>query len=258
MQTVDKAFKLLNLFSVTQPEIGLSEMARLSGFDKAATRRFLVALLKHNYVEQNAETKKYRLGTGFLRLAKIREQTFPIEAVLQAALERLTQVTHETSHAALISNDYLSTLGVVFPERATRVHLHASEPLPLHATASGLAFLAFAGEESPHTVPAVLKSFTTQTITDHTHLQSDVDKTSARGYSVVCNGYEDDVTGMAVPIFSASGAAMGTLAVATPSSRMNESLASLIRQALFTETVQVTKALGGQIPLYYQRLISPI
>jgi len=62
VKTVDKAMHLLNRFSIEQTEIGLSELARLADLDKAATRRLLVALAKHGYIEQSADTRKYRLG----------------------------------------------------------------------------------------------------------------------------------------------------------------------------------------------------
>ena len=78
MKTVDKAFSVLDQFSMENTEIGLSELSRLASLDKAATRRLLVALSKHGFIEQSADTRKYRLGHGFLRLARIREATVPI------------------------------------------------------------------------------------------------------------------------------------------------------------------------------------
>ena len=78
MQTIEKGLSLLQLFSEQRPEMGLTEMARYSGFDKATTRRFLLALKKHGFVEQNAVTRAYRLGPGILRLARVREAVSPI------------------------------------------------------------------------------------------------------------------------------------------------------------------------------------
>ncbi len=43
VQTVDKALGLLDYFSEQRSSIGLSEFARLAGYNKATTRRFLVA-----------------------------------------------------------------------------------------------------------------------------------------------------------------------------------------------------------------------
>ena len=143
MQTVDKAMTLLAFFSPAEPEIGLSELARLASFDKAATRRFLVALAKHGFIEQNGENRKYRLGSAFLRFARIREASLPFTSIVQPVLEKLAAETGETAHASLLAGDSLSTIGIAVPQRATRVYIDPSQPLPLHATASGLACLAF-------------------------------------------------------------------------------------------------------------------
>ncbi|MEC7141747.1 MAG: helix-turn-helix domain-containing protein, partial [Pseudomonadota bacterium] len=62
MTTVDKALSLLEYFSDLRPEIGLSEFARLSGFDKSAALRMLGALVRAGFVEQDAQSRKYRLG----------------------------------------------------------------------------------------------------------------------------------------------------------------------------------------------------
>lgn len=255
MQTVDKAIQLLNLFTIQHTEIGLSELARLSGFDKAATRRFLVALQKHGFIEQNPSTKAYRLGVGFLHLARVREAMFPLKTVVKQSLEHLTAQTNETAHAAVINGQQLSTLALSFPARANRVHLEAAEQLPLHATASGIVFMAFVGSEWQALLPETLSTYTTQTVTDRTVIAQRVAEVASRGYSMTVNSYEDEVTGIAVPFFDANGLALGTLAVATPSSRMTTALAALIQQALFVETSIVTTALGGRIPASYQSLI---
>ena len=255
MQTVDKAFTLLKFFSITQSEIGLSELARLSKFDKAATRRFLVALQNHQFIEQNPDTKAYRLGTGFLSFAKIREEMFPIQDIVRQSLERLTEATAETSHGSIISGEQLSSVGVRLSDRSNRVHVYASQSLPMNATASGLAYLAFAHEIPSTMQQENLPSFTDKTITDAGRLQQSINKVKQDGYSLVCDGYEDDVTGIAVPIFSSDGFAVGALAVASPSSRINNEQEIKICTALFSETVEVTKALGGKIPSHYQQLI---
>lgn len=256
MQTVDKAFKLLKFFSITHPEIGLSELARLAQFDKAATRRFLVALQNHQFIEQNPETKAYRLGTGFLSFAKIREEMFPLQEIVQQSLERLTEITSETSHGSIISGESLTSVGVSLSMRSNRVHIHTSEKLPLNATASGLAYLAFAPEMPATMQKDNLPSFTKKTITNPDHLLQMISQVKETGYSIVRGGFEEDVTGIAVPIFSSDGFAMGTLAVASPSARMNDELIGSICHALFIETCEVTKALGGITPTHYEQLIA--
>ena len=255
MQTVDKAFTLLKLFSTTQPEIGLSELARQSGFDKAATRRFLLALEKHQFIEQNLQTKAYRLGAGFLRYSQIREEMFPIQAVVKQSLERLTQLTRETCHGSMIIGDTLSTVGVCLSERSNRVHISAADELPLNATASGFAYMAFSGYFPSQNQLENLSVFTNKTLTEPDDLHKKIQDAKRLGYSMVQGHFEEDVTGVAVPIFSSDQTSIGALAVASPSSRMSQEHIELICGALFQETEAVSTHLGGQLPTNYQQLI---
>jgi adenosylmethionine-8-amino-7-oxononanoate aminotransferase len=54
--------------------IGLPEFARLAKIDNATADRLLGALSKHGLVEQETESRAYRLGAATLRLARIREE----------------------------------------------------------------------------------------------------------------------------------------------------------------------------------------
>lgn len=147
MRTVDKTFNLLGFFTTAAPEFGLSQLAREADLDKATTLRILVSLMKHGFIEQDDVSKKYRLGASVLRFARIREATFPIVSVLQPFVDRLASQTSETAHASLAAEEALITIATAEPQRPTRVFVDPSELLPFHATASGLAYLAFARPE---------------------------------------------------------------------------------------------------------------
>lgn len=143
MKTVDKTMRLLSYFTPSQPEIGLSELARLAEMDKATTRRILMALNKHHFIEQNQITKAYRLGSGFLHLARVREATTPITAIASQTVDWLCDTTRETAHASVASPNALITIAHKEPHRGTVVMIDPTEPLPFHATASGIVFMAF-------------------------------------------------------------------------------------------------------------------
>lgn len=249
MQTVDKAMKLLGYFSVAEPEFGLSELARLASFDKAATRRFLVALANHGFIEQDGNTRKYRLGPAFLRLARIRETTHPLAKMVQRALDELSQATGETAHGSTFSGEYLSIIGVAEPQRPTRVSVDASQPLPLHATASGLACLAFLDEETARHILAgtSLHKHTDYTCVSKRELKTVIAETRARGYSMAVRTFDDEVVSVAAPIFSATGTAIGAISVASIASRFSKESERRIARAVMKSAADVSEATGGTI-----------
>lgn len=246
VSTVDKALELLNLFSERDPEIGLSEIARRSGYDKATTRRLLVSMERQGVVEQDSGSRKYRLGPALIRLARVREATHPLESVVRDVLDRVVAETSETAHFSLFAGGALATVGMKESPRANRVSLERGERLPLHATASGLAFLAFGPRvQVNRALGRELRAHTDRTVTDTDALLEMIEAVKLSGIAVSNQGYESDVFGMAAPVFGSSGFAEGAVAVATPTSRIDAKVESINRDALREAAIDLTRALGA-------------
>jgi IclR family transcriptional regulator, acetate operon repressor len=244
---VKRALSLLDLFSESSPEIGLSDAARLSGHDKATVHRLLNTLREAELVEQDATTKLYRLGPAVLRLARVREKSVPLVSVVQPLLDRLTAVTGETSHLALYSSNAMVVIAASQSPRPNHVSLRQSERLPMNATASGQAFLAFAAPEIlAHVLAQPLQTFTLNTAATAESLQAAVMQARTSGFAVVDKSYDDDVFGIAVPVFGSSNtAAIGALAVASPRHRMTETAKALIMTELEATAREITRRLGN-------------
>ncbi len=246
MSTVEKAISLLELFSAAEPELGLSDLARRSGFDKATTRRLLVSLANRGMVEQDATSRRYRLGAGLSRLARIRDTHFPYVPVAAPLVRELAQETSETVHLSEFGGGSLLTVFVELSPRANRVNVDVGQILPLHGTASGLAFLAFS---RPETLKAYfehpLETFTAYTVTRRESVLEAVKLAAERGYSRSEQGYEEGVHSVAAPILGADGYAIGTLAVASPVSRVDDQLAAIQGDAARRTGARISALLNG-------------
>jgi len=248
MKTVDKALTLLTLFSSDTPEYRLTDLARAAGMDKVTVMRMLASLARQGFVEQHAESRKYRLGTALLRLARIREATVPTLSVLKPILERLAEASGETAHAALVSGLGLTTVAIAEPNRVARVVLDQAQPLPLHATASGKAFLAFSSAERRAAAlgTADLPVFTAATVVSHGALEAELAQIRATGLALAIGTYEDDVTGIAAPVFGWTGDLLGTIAAACMGSRMTQASQAAVATLVLRAAIDATRALGGE------------
>ncbi|MCX8509708.1 MAG: IclR family transcriptional regulator [Rhodobacteraceae bacterium] len=247
--TVAKALSLLDYFSESEPEIGLSELARRSGADKATVHRMLGVMCDYGLLEKRGDARLYRLGAGILRLAKVRETAFPVSSVFQHSLDTLSAETGETAHASLISGRALATIGVCESSRGSRVSLVAGEILPMHSTASGLIVLAFSRPEFVDRIlNEPLAAKTSRTITDPHVLKARLKELRLAGFAESDQTNEDDVYGVAVPVFDNNGDAVGAIAVATPAHRMTSDLRHQIIATLFIEAEKLTYTTGGRIP----------
>jgi len=220
MSTIGKALALLDSLCELDRDIGLSDLARLSALDKATTRRFLVELEKYGFVEQDGETRKYRLGAAPVRLARIRQARFPFASVAAPFVKALADAVGETVHLSEFAGGRLATIHVEDSTQAHRVIVDVGATLPLHATASGLAFLAFLPKaEADRALARPLQRFSPETVIDADAVRTLLAETAARGFSVNRQGFETGVISAAAPIVAPNGRPVGALAVAAPIAR---------------------------------------
>lgn len=246
MKTVDKALGVLDQFSLDHKEIGLSELSRMAGLDKAATRRLLVAMAKHGFIEQSLETKKYRLGHGFLRLARIREATAPVSRVAQEAVDWLVGETNETAHVSLPGAQGMVTIAHRLPNRGRVIKVDPAEVLFYHATASGLAYLAFATDATRDRLLSLKRErIAEETITDEAKLRASLDRFRAEGYSQTRNSFESDVASIGMTFQDGGADPTGAIALALPKADMTDArraeLVPLLREAV----ARIERALTG-------------
>ncbi len=245
--TVHKALSLLGFFSEQRLSIGLSEMTKLSGFNKATTLRFLSALEAQGLLEQHPTNKSYTLGPSVLRLAQLRDLSVPLSAAARAILQDLTAATGETAHAAVVSGGALINIASVASPAANRVIIDPGAPMPFHASASGLIYLAFA---PPSAVAAAvshpLKRYTPVTVTERHAVMSLVDTARQAGVAKTIGTFEENVVGYAAPTFGPDGIVCGAIALSLPEVRATAARERGLIAALRDHAAKMTKAHGGQ------------
>lgn len=255
MGTTSKALSLLEFFSRATPTIGLSDLARRSGMNKATTHRYMAEMAAHGFVEQIGAGREYRLGPAFLRLAALREHAVPMRELAQTVLSGLSKATGETAHMSLLQGEVLATLAYSYSAaHGTSVMMEDAEVLMLHATSSGLAVLAFS---PPDFVDAILSrplaARTPHTLTDPEEIRALLPGIRASGCAVSVGGFEEDVYSHAVPLFDADSACIGAVAVAAPVTRMTDASRHHIRAELMDRALNLTRLLGGFPPRDFPR-----
>ena len=248
MSTVVKALSLLEHFSAATPEFGLAELARVAALDKATTRRLLLALGVNGFVEQDAASRRYRLGAALVRLARVREAAFPLIEIARPVVEAVSAETGETVHVSGIAGDRLSSLIVCESSHANRVSVVVGQILPFNCTASGLAFLAAAPAEFlARVLTSPMPRVTPKSITSAAALKRNIGETRKKGYAFSDQGFEDGVVSVAAAILGPSGAAVGAISITGPATRAD---AATIKQrgALAREaSARISAAMGGRL-----------
>ncbi|SHI60323.1 transcriptional regulator, IclR family [Shimia gijangensis] len=250
MGTVSKGLSLLGYFSRSRAKIGLSEMTRLSGMNKATVYRLMTELAEQGFVEQIGTGREYRLGPVFPRLAALREAAVPMREVVQNLLRRLSEATGETAHMSIHQGDRLTVVSYCYsPLHGTRVTMEDAEQITFHSTSSGHAVLAFGASSLVDDVLGrPLEKKTDLTETDPDVIRQRLRETRIQGFAESISGHEMDVHSHACPIFDAQQNCYGAVAVAAPVARMTPELRHTIRRELMLASLEMTRLLGGFIP----------
>lgn len=250
MGTISKGLELLNFFAPNRAEIGLSDFVRLSKRDKATVLRHLSELAENGFVEQDPESRAYRLGPAVLRLAALREAMFPMRKLLQPIVVELSEAVGELAHASLLQNGAMSPLVHADPKaHGVQVYFDIAEMLPLHATSSGIAALAFMPDElQSKTLAGPLAKHTAQTLCEPDDLQNILNQVRHYGFCTMADAFEDGVSSVGAPLFADGRRVVGALAVAIPSARVTPTKLSNIARHLLPHAKRASVALGGDFP----------
>jgi len=238
-QSVDKALAILKQFSTTEPQMGVSELARKLDLTKSTVHRLLASLLQAGLVAQDPQTRRYMLGRGIVQLSYTAMYSDPL---LHVALPYLHYLAHETGEATYLAErrglEAVTVLQVLSPIMEEQLGWYPT--LPLHSTSAGKVLLAHAGHtEQEALLSRELPRATEHTITDPAKLRQELERVRREGYATCFEEEDLGYNGIAVPVRNNEGQVIAALAIAGPSYRLTRDQA--------VASVEKLKAISGEI-----------
>ncbi|HWX47115.1 MAG TPA: IclR family transcriptional regulator [Roseomonas sp.] len=221
MKTARKTLQLLRQFSMAQPELGVSELARRLEMDRAGVHRLLRAMMEERFIEQDPQSRLYRLGLGVLDVAAVRISQHGLLAIATPHLDRLREEVGET--VALLVADGLDAvcLAVVESRHPVRVGYDIGERFPLHSSAGGQALLAFLAESERQALYARgLKRFTPKTPIEPAELEAELAGIRESRLCWSSEGYIEGVVSAAAPVMDPKRGLAGAVSIAAPAARV--------------------------------------
>lgn len=139
--TVSRALEVLSLFTVDRNELSLAEITRETGLAKASVLRFLQALLKHGYVEQDALSRQFRPGMELFRIGSIYRST-SLQTLAQPALNALADETGFSTYFSVLRETQMVIVASAESRGVLRYTAELGSTIPAHSTAAGQAALS--------------------------------------------------------------------------------------------------------------------
>jgi IclR family pca regulon transcriptional regulator len=219
-QSLERGLAILSAFGSDRSTLGVSELSRELGLSRSTTHRYIATLTSLGYLQQDAETKRYRLGPRVLDLGFAAINSMDIREISLPHLQALTDATGFTANMAVLDG-----ADIVYIERCRTsrsgqreidLNLHVGSRLPAYCTALGKALLAFVPadrlDEILDQVELVVRG--PNTITDRGALLAELERVRERDLAVNNEELAYGLRSIAAPIRARSGEAVAALNLA--------------------------------------------
>jgi PcaR/PcaU/PobR family beta-ketoadipate pathway transcriptional regulator len=250
IQSVRRALMILELFNDRQPALSMSEIAAITGLNRATCYRFCQTLLKLGYLEE-VDDKRLRPGLKAISLAHAALRSRELPELAMPYLRELRIKTNETVNMALLDGTGVVYVARVVSDHLVSLRLYVGSRLPAYASSLGRAILAFLPEEEADAVIAGsdLKSITDNTIVDPRRLKAELLRIRARGFAVNDQEIAMGLRGVAAPVLSASNRPIAAVNISITRPLKGPNELEEVLAPMVVETARSISALASQLTI---------
>lgn len=218
--------------------MGVTELARRQDLLPSDVHRILNSLAAYGFIEQNAETKTYRLGMGVMKLGLAVFQRNELRQAARPLLKRVSDDLEVSAHMAIFDPHELEIFLVEQIDTAGQVPFKPNfgAVASPHSTALGKAITAHL--DTPAALDLIRKfplvRSTSRTITQLPQLEAELHATRSRGYGVDLEESAEGACCIGAPIRDGSGKAIAAVSLSMPARTFfghgERELASVVRK----------------------------
>ncbi len=205
VQSLERAFLLLEIMADTGGEASLSQLADSSGLPLPTIHRIIRTLVDNGYVRQ-LPSRRYALGPRLIGLGDKASQMLGTWA--RPHLAQLVEELGETANLAMLDGDKVVYVAQVPSPHSMRMFTEVGRRVLPHSAGVGKALLSQLGEEEAlATVRRTgMPAATDRTITDPDEFMAELERIRSNGFAIDDGEQEIGVRCVAVPLVGAPSA----------------------------------------------------
>lgn len=245
IQSLARGLEILEYLS-ERKSAGCTEVAAHLDVNKSTAFRLLETLMLSNFVEQDADTNKYKLGTAILHMRESLIRNTDLVSLAKPYLSKLVESTQESAHLCLLSNDKAVIVDQVLSKEVIKVSASIGRAEPIHASSVGKCILAFQNASTKERMLSCenMEAYTKNTFLSQEDLESELEKIRSRGYAIDDEEVNIGVRCVAAPIRNYKGETFGCIGVSGPATRIHMSSIEKYANVVQATAMMISNRLG--------------
>lgn len=246
IQSVDRAIQIVELFTGSLTELGITEISQMMGLGKSTVYGLVNTLLAAGYLEQNPENKKYRLGLKLFELGSIVQERMDIREIALPYLKKISREFGMTVHMGLYQDWEVIYIDKVDAPNTRIVYSQVGKRAPMYCTGIGKAVLA---NLKPADIQYILGTQPREKLTPHTktgeeQILRELEEIRQKGYSVDDEEVEIGLRCVAVPIFDHRKKPVAAISISSAAAVMEGMNVPEAAQRLREDALEISRKLG--------------
>jgi len=215
-----KGLRVIEAFDEAHPRLSITDVALLTGLERATARRCLLTLVELGYAAHDG--KYFALTPRILRLGHSYLSATPLPRVVQPFLERLSEETGESASASVLEETDIVYIARAAQKRVMSINLLPGTRLPAYCASMGRVLLA--ARPSAEAEAILQRSprirHTARTLVEIPALLAELARVRAQGYALIDEELELGLRSIAVPLVNGRGITVAALNIGAQASRI--------------------------------------
>lgn len=220
VQSLKRAFDILQAIADNDEGVGLSEIARQVTLPKSTVSRMLSTLESLNAVKRLKDADGYQIGDAIVTLSANVSYPRTLIAIARPFLQELSQQTGETISLGIPDGDMSKTIDQINGHGEWQLRSWVGKRLPLYCTSDGKLYLAAWKEQAlAEYLSQPFERYTENTITDPALIRQELVQIRSRGFAWNRCERDVDLASIAVPIRDENGHTVAAVCMFGPAFR---------------------------------------
>ncbi len=246
LKTIERALLVFKCFAQENSSLSTTDLSQKLGTNKATMSRVLSTLKKHDFLEQDPNTRRYRLGPAMAQMARAVNRTMngEVVAVAKPPVDKLRDKVGETVHIEVVSGNNIYLAYAAVTPNPISLTIEVGDQVMPHAHAGAKAIVAFSEpDEIERWLTRDFFPFTENTVTDPDKLREIYREIRRTGVAYDWEEYLHEIYAVGAPIFNHANNPVAAVLIVVPSYRMERKWESHFIEALKETANRISKRL---------------